>query len=669
MSPTSGGWFRPDIEGMRAIAIGLVLLAHAGFRWAEGGYIGIDVFFVISGFLITSLLLRERERTGRIALPSFYARRIRRLLPGAATVLLFVVVCSAVLFSAVRNDVVADDVIASIFYFINWHLAAQSVDYFAQGFDASPVQHMWSLAVEEQYYLVWPGLMIGLTALAARVRVGTRTLLGVAVAMIGLASLVYSARFTFDSPSVAYFSTLTRVWELALGAFLAIVPLRRPGARAASALSFGGLAAIAASFLLLNESTPFPGLIALVPTLGCAAVLYAGMAPQTSAPMRMLATRPFQQTGRLSYSLYLWHWPAVIFAAAAFGGVSVWGGALVMALSFVPAALGYRYIEQPVRRSEFLTARPRRAVFVLVVGSGTATVAAVALATLPSSVPVAERVAGAQALERDRAVQQSADALRPDVTAAFEDRTKLVDDGCFIKLDAVEQGECAYGDLESRETVVLFGDSHGEQYFPALEALAERESWRLVALTKSFCSPAQIAQQHPYRDEPFTDCEEWRELTIDRILSEERPGIVFVGGSTSVTPVDEKGADLTGARAEKAMVEGFSSTLSTLSDAGAEVALLTDVPKSPFDIPDCISENPDRLHECTFPVPPSGPAVERRSVERVPGAKLIDFLPTVCALDVCRGVIGDAIVYRDRGHVTATFAATLAPVIEAQLRD
>ncbi|UJA19463.1 acyltransferase [Thermoleophilia bacterium SCSIO 60948] len=661
-------WFRADIEGLRGLAMILVLLAHAGFGFAEGGYVGLDVFFVISGFLITTLILRELDRTGRISLAQFYARRIRRLLPAAAVVLIAIVFGSLILFSPVRNEVVSGDVLASVGYFVNWRLADQSVDYFAQGFEGSPVQHFWSLAVEEQFYILWPLVIVAIAFVVAKLGGRHRTLLGGFILFAGAASLAYSISFTQESPGQAYFSTLTRAWELGLGCLLAVFTLPKLGPRAAGALTVGGVAAIVGSFVTLNESTPFPGALALFPVLGAGAVVVAGVGSVSSLPQRALASRPLCYVGRISYCWYLWHWPALIFAGAIWGSLTPVQGALVIAASWVPAELTHRFVEVPLRHAKAISVRPRRAVGVLVAGSGATAVCALALAVAQPTIPLApeDGVDGATALASTTEVQDSAEAVRPQVESAFEDRTKLVDDGCFVKLGVVENDECVYGDKDSKTTVVLFGDSHGEQYFPAVERIAERQGWRLVALTKSFCSPAEVEQAHPTKSGRFTECPQWRENTIERILDREKPRMVIVGGSKQIdplvggTPADEE----TG---REAMVDGWAETLEELRSGGARVALLTDLPQSPIDIPDCVSENRDDLESCTFPEPDDALEVERRAVERVEGAELVDTVSSVCADRTCRAVIGDAITYRDRGHITATFSATLAPAIGEQL--
>ena len=269
------GGFRPDVEGLRAVAVVAVLLYHAGLSFVPGGYVGVDVFFVISGFLITGLLLREMEKTGTLSIVRFYSRRAKRLLPMTVVVLGTVTLLSWLLFSPVRMDKVSLDVIASGLYFMNWLLAVQAADYFGAGLQASPVQHFWTLAVEEQFYLVWPALLLSVAWWCRRTDRSLRPALGIVFAIVIISSLAYSVYSTEHEAGAAYFSTLTRVWELALGGALAIVPaswlqLHR---LAAVTLASAGLAAIAWSTVRFNHDTLFPGYAALIPTLGTVAII------------------------------------------------------------------------------------------------------------------------------------------------------------------------------------------------------------------------------------------------------------------------------------------------------------------------------------------------------------------------------------------------------------
>ncbi|MEW6638500.1 MAG: acyltransferase, partial [Actinomycetota bacterium] len=361
---TSGkGKFRPDVEGLRAVAVGAVLLYHAGLPFAGGGYVGVDVFFVISGYLITGLLLREIEGTGRISLSRFYSRRAKRLLPLTVVVLAAVVALSWPLFSPVRMDAVSWDVIAAALYVINWRLGVEAVDYFEAGLGASPVQHFWSLSIEEQFYLLWPALLLLVAWWCRRTGRGLRPALAAALGTVAASSFVYGVYLTEQQAGAAYFATPARAWELALGGMLALVPaarlrVLRPGA---AALAAAGLCAIAWSTYRFGDETPFPGYAALLPTLGTAAVIAAGTATTSTWPGRLLTLSPMRHVGRISYSWYLWHWPPLVFAAAYWGDLSPLAGMAVVAASYIPAVLSHRWVESPFLRSGTLNRFPRRA--------------------------------------------------------------------------------------------------------------------------------------------------------------------------------------------------------------------------------------------------------------------------------------------------------------------
>ncbi|TDD63977.1 acyltransferase, partial [Jiangella aurantiaca] len=280
--------FRPDVEGLRAVAVLLVLAYHAGLPLVSGGFVGVDVFFVISGFLITGLILREVESTGRLRLGRFYARRIRRLLPATAVVLAATAALTIVLLPPLRWPAIAGDIAVSATYVVNWRLASESVDYLTAEDAPSPVQHFWSLAVEEQFYLLWPVLIIALVWWHRRRRGAPslrRTLLA-GLAVVAVPSLAWSVHLTAASPGAAYFVSTTRAWELAAGAALAIGArrLERLPAWVASALAGGGLAAVGWAALTYDATTPFPGAAALVPVLGTAAVVGGGVASAPTSP-------------------------------------------------------------------------------------------------------------------------------------------------------------------------------------------------------------------------------------------------------------------------------------------------------------------------------------------------------------------------------------------------
>jgi peptidoglycan/LPS O-acetylase OafA/YrhL len=673
--------FRPDVEGLRAVAVGAVLLYHAGIPFAPGGYVGVDVFFVISGFLITGLLVRELESTGTVSLARFYSRRAKRLLPLTVVVLGAVVLLSWLIFDPVRMDEVSLGVVASGLYVMNWLLAARATDYFAAGLQASPVQHFWTLAVEEQFYLLWPTVLLVVAWWSRRTGRGLRPVLAVAFLAIMVSSLAYSVYSTESQAGAAYFSTLTRGWELALGGILALVPVARLGnlSRAlAGPMAWAGLGAIVFSTVRFNDDTLFPGYAALIPTLGTAAVIAAGFATASgktpAGAARLLTLGPVRHVGRLSYSWYLWHWPPLVFAAALWGSLSPLEGTAVLAASYFPALLTNRLIEKPFLHSEMLTRFPRRA---LALG-GTCTSLSVALGlllfTLTPTIPEApeSQVAGAATLRDGHVLQTSARAVHPTPREAEtkENRPRMYADGCHLDLTEVEAPECVYGNPSSDTTVVLFGDSHAMQWFPALNKLAEERDWRLVGITKSACPPAEVHIYSAGLRREYRECDEWRKLTLDRIVKHEQPDLIVTSSLPTYRP-REDGRRLGGDASEEAMVDGYVSTLGKLRATGAPVALIEDVPHPDKNVPECVSRSLDHLDRCAFPKSKAldFPPVNSLASAEVEGVRLIDPTPVVCPEKKCPAVIGDALVYRNGAHLTATYVRTLTPWLGKELPE
>ncbi len=671
---TSTG-FRPDIEGMRAIAIVAVLLCHAGIPFAAGGYVGVDVFFVISGFLITRLLLNEVGRRGTLSIRGFYARRIKRLLPLSAVLLVTVSILSIVILSPVRAVEVSGDIVSSAFYVANWHFAGQSVDYFAQDIEPSPVLHLWSLAIEEQFYLVWPTLILGVTWYWRRQGKSVRPVLWATFVTVFVASLAFGIYYTNAEPAAAYFSTFGRAWELALGALLALVGIVAIPRLAALALSWAGVAAIVYAILAFDESTPFPGAAALVPTLGAAALILAGGAWQTRAkgtPTGLLSTAPARYVGRISYSWYLWHWPMLIFAAALWGPLSVWEGIAVTAVSWIPTAATHYVVEEPFRHAQKLVQIPRRA---FALGAACMALAVGSAALLDASAPTIEtapisQVKGAAALTEQVQPQDKAVALRPNPLRAREDRSKMFYDGCLVGIGGTNSNRCLYGDPDGTKTLILFGDSHAMQYFTPLEKLALENNWRLIALTKAECTPGEIKIRSMVEEREYSQCDEWREKTMERIEEAGSRAMVVMSGDTAYTPYDEDGNELSGREASEAMEESYTKTIDRIHDAGLQVTVIRDTPASASDVPSCVSEDLDNLEKCAFErVRDWNLEFDVRAAEKSPYATLIDITDEICPADLCRAVIGNALVYRDKTHLTATFARTLSPWIGEGIKE
>jgi peptidoglycan/LPS O-acetylase OafA/YrhL len=656
--------FRPDIEGLRAVAVLVVVLCHARVPFASGGYVGVDVFLVISGYLITRLLLAELAETGTVSLARFYARRVRRLLPLAMLVLGVVLVASGWLLSPLRNDTVSGDVIASALFGANFRFAAQATDYFASA-EPSPVQHYWSLAVEEQFYLVWPSLLLAATWWWRRRGGDGRRALWVALALITAGSFAYGARAAALDPDLAYFSTFGRGWELSLGAMLALAPRPRMPRALAGALGFAGLAAIAVTTAAYGEGTGFPGPAALLPTLGTAAVIVAGSAHGTMGPLRVLALWPMQAIGRMSYGWYLWHWPVLVFGGVVLDGLTTPQAVALAAASLVPTVAAHRAVEQPIRRSRRLIRYPRRTVgFGFSCSAAAASLGLLLPLTQPSvdTAPARDAI-GAVALDRDPTPQKRARAIRPNPRDAEEDRGAMHRDGCLVERDATRSPECAYGRRSSRTTVVLLGDSHAMHYFPALRELAEKRRWRLVGLTKAACPPAAVRIAGDWGRQ----CDEWREYALRRIAERTPPDMVVVGTATGYK-VMRDGRELGREASDAELEAGHAATLERLRATGAVVVTIRDNQRPRMNVPECVLQSMERLEDCSFRVDRSAEeAFEVRAAKRVKGVSIVDPVPRICPRRVCPAVIGNVLVYRNTTHFTATFMRTLAPWLGRRL--
>jgi peptidoglycan/LPS O-acetylase OafA/YrhL len=656
--------FRPDVEGLRAVAIGAVVLSHAGVSWAGGGYVGVDVFFVISGFLITGLLMREAERTGTVSLSRFYARRVKRLMPQAVAVVLFVAAGASLWLSVTRAEEASRDVLAAAAYVVNWRFSAQATDYFASGSEDGPLDHFWSLAVEEQYYFVWPLLLLLITWPLRRRGVSGRRTVGTFLALGGLCSLGYALALVAAGRPEAYFSTPARAWELALGGLLAVaLPEAGLGRRRAAAGAWCGVLAVGASVLTFDESTAVPGLPTLLPTLGAAALIAAGTCRERSRPIRALTLPPVRYVGRISYAWYVWHWPVLVFAAALWGPLSLPAGLLVAAFSLVPAVITYRLIEEPFRH---LRLEGRRLRLTLAAAPAAALAMAAASIALVTSLPTVGLAAprdarGAEAFPQRGNVQLAATALRPPPRKAEADRSRAYEDGCLLDKAAKEIPACVYGDPDSPTHVVLFGDSHAMQYFPALESIATRRHWRLVMFTRSGCPPSDAHVMNPFGRKPYPECPAWREDVLRRIEQIERPDLVVASGSARYTVLRD-GRFLDRARSNQALLDGYAVTLARLRRAADRVAVIRDPARPPGDVPSCVASNLHNLRACAFSdrggsVTPD-PIVT--GARRAGVTRILDPRERLCVRDLCPAVIGNVLVYRNSGHLTATYVATMS---------
>lgn len=645
-----------------------MLLCHADLSWAEGGFVGLDIFFVLSGFLITGLIVGEFSRTGRISIRNFYARRAKRLLPMACTVLLVILVGSLMIFSTVRQVDTAGDVLAAALYFVNWHFIAEGVDYFAaQDGLISPVQHYWSLSVEEQYYLIWPLLIVACTALAVRFGRNAKLLIFIAISAVTVLSLVYSIEYTAADPRAGYFSTLTRVWELGAGAILAL--LLRRGTRlrglTSNLLVIGGLAAVLVSGYAFSEIDPYPGWRALIPVAGTMAVIIGGSSTVRGVGVRFLSLAPFQYLGKISYAWYLWHWPFIVFAIALFGDLTPAWLVVVTLASWIPAEASHRLIEEPFRRSRYLNLRPGKALATGAVFSVAAVGVAFAVSTdrLELAEAPESRVAGADAIKDKFEIQEEVKEVRPYPTKARADKGIAHKSGCLVLGQTTESPRCRFDEGDSgAKRVVLFGDSHALQYSPALLKIAREKKWNLTVLTRGNCLPA---------DTDFKEyCDRWRRATLDRIEKEEKPDLTVVASSTlDVYSLKRGGRKLSRTESQPLLIDAMTETFKRLKRSSGKVVLIRDQARSPFLPFECVAENPKKLKRCVFePKRRDDWDFDFKGAQKA-GVPVVDPMPVLCRENKCPSVIGNALVYRDTYHLSATYSKTIAGWLGNQLEN
>ncbi|GAB3563834.1 acyltransferase family protein [Spelaeicoccus albus] len=668
---TAKSSFRPDIEGLRGVAVVAVILYHCGISLFGGGYVGVDVFFVISGFLITGMLLREIEKSGRLSFARFYGGRAKRLLPALAIVLAFVSIGAWLILAPVRRAATAGDIIASGLYVNNWRLASQAVNYFEAGLEASPVEHLWTLGVEEQFYLVWPALLLIVTWWLSRKGKNVRPILAGTLTVVTVASLAYCIYLTQAEAGRAYFSTFTRVWELAIGGLIAVALAsgRRVSRRMGTVLAILGMLAILFAIFRYSDRTMFPGYAALAPTLGAAAVIIAGTAGSRYGPLRLLDNRVMRHLGKISYTWYLWHWPLLVFAGALWGNLAAPTIIAVVLLSYLLTVATHVYIEEPLRRSPTLTKFPGKA---LAMGA-VLTVAAVALgvvvhATVPDiKTAPTTKVSGAKQLEASKAPQKKVNEIRPAPRDATQDRGVMKKDGCLVQAKGTKSPSCVYGDPHSDKTVVLYGDSHAMQWFPAINKVAKKKHWKLVGLTKSGCPPVKATVYNTELKRRYTECNEWqanaekriKDLKPDMIITTQRADYAVMHGNERVN----------GPASAKIMTKDAASNLRKMKKLSDRVVAIKDDPHPSFDVPDCVSKHPKALDKCVLP---KGKAlgyspVVKDAAQQVGGVDLIDPTPKLCQKGKCPAVIGNALVYRNGDHLTATFVKSLSGWLAGKL--
>lgn len=634
----AGTPFRPDIDGMRAIAILAVVGFHAGVPGFAGGFVGVDVFFVISGYLITRNLLAEHERTGRVALGAFWGRRLRRLAPALALMLVATLAAAAVILSPLEWTAAGRDALASSLYVSNIAYARQATDYFADG-TVNLYLHTWSLSVEEQFYVVWPLLAVAALAVGRAVGLRRRTAVGIAFAIAAIGSFALALVMTDRGTPWAFFSLPARAWQFAVAGALAAVALRAPRR---VPLAGAGLVAIAVAVVSFDSLTPYPGLAALVPTLGAAAMI-AGGGHDRALLGRALGARPVQYIGRVSYSWYLWHWPVMLLAVAALDRDRLDVRLGAMAVSFAIGAASYRWLEQPVRMHPTLRASPARSIAVGVGCAAAGAVAALALGALA-----------------DRTLDRSP---YDQLAAADAD----LDYGEACRSDPDLAGTCVLGPAEG-PLVYVVGDSHAEALIPALAEVADDDGVRIAVRTRGGCpSPDVDIAQQGTRD-GSAGCERFRAETRAQ-LDARRPALVVLANATYQGRILDEGAVPGLARQHERWGEALASQLAAIRAGGSKAAIVLTGPHLEDDPLICVARH--GLDRCT-PTRDQAMAdvdpfhrVEREAAAAGGPVALLDASTLLCDDRRCALRVDGTYTLLDADHFTASFARAA----DDELRD
>lgn len=659
---------RPEIQALRALAVVLVVIYHMDMRLLPGGFIGVDVFFVVSGFLITAHIAKGLEGPDGFRLSGFYMRRVRRLLPAALTVLVVVGVVTLVRLPATTWNETGPPIIASVFYVQNWYLVAHSSDYLA-AVTYSPVEHFWSLSVEEQFYLFWPVYLMFAVWMGRRLG-QTHLALVFGVATITAASFALSIWETNSDPGLAYFATQTRVWELGAGGLLALTaPQLAIGRRYRIALSWAGLLVIALSALTFDADTAFPGYIAAIPVVAAAVVISAGDVPGRMSTSWLINRRTTQFLGDISYSIYLWHWPLIVLAPMVILGANYWlppEARLVPVVACIFVAwLSKRYIEDPFRlagpgprvasaasgRRLVLSTTALLAVAAVVVGALLFGVSQTrinrAYAELSAFQRGPQQCVGAAALAGDCA-GRSPRGVHPDPIIATRENGAVDEYECFQTFTRSDVIKCEYGPNEgAARNVALVGDSHAYQWLSAIKEIARQRNWHVDVYGMAGCPLAEgIGTRY---------CRQHTEALTDILL--DRPvDLVITSAASGVGYGSHSGY--------RDAVAGFATTWRELMDRGMRVIAIADLPlpaKAGINDPVGTLEaggNPtfSRTDGLGQPDALVGAAQET-------GAELIDMSDQFCINELCPPVIGGVLVYGDDDHMTDTYSRSVAPAL------
>ena len=642
---------RGDIQGLRAVGALLVAIFHIWIGRVSGG---VDVFFVVSGFLLVGSLGREAVARGSVDVVRYAAKLAKRLLPSSLFVLVIIVLTAPLWAPGVRWDPYAKHVIAAAAYLENWYLIKFSTDYLTRTAATSPVQHYWAMAVQVQALAFFGVAMWGLAWAVGRTTIDrTKAVTGFLILMFA-GSLAWSVIHTARDQPAAYFDTFARLWEFALGGLVALIlPRLKLGEGVRLALGWLGLALIVSCGFLLQVSTVFPGYAALWPTLGAAMVLTGGLGINRFGVARLLGSRPFTWLGDRSYGLYLWHWP-ILLAYLTISERTVatpLAGLVIMGVSILAADLTLRFIEGPTRRLN--DAKPWR--ILIAAAAAVAVAGGVAVGWIGytkfqaraewARLANAEAYPGAAAFGRD--IPEA--PVTPGPFTVRADRPELYDNGCHQSETGTATPNCVYGDPDAPYTLAVVGGSHVTQWFPALLGAVEGSEWKLMIFTKSAC----LFRETPEPHEP-PSCAVWNRNVMAE-LERIRPDAVFTTTTRGEYSADE-------------VAPGYVARWRELEALGIPIVGMRDTPWFQFDVAECVERFGRDAARCSRAradlLSPENPTLEVTEIE---GLYPLDFSRFFCNETTCPAVVGNVMVYHDTHHFGSTYARSLAPMLRDDL--
>lgn len=673
MSEVKDRKFRPDIEGIRGIASVTVMLYHAGFAFMAGGFVGVDVFYVLSGFLVTAGLLNEAGKKHSINFLDFMGRRFRRLLPVSALVIIVTILATYHWKGPTAGNSVAEDGIWTSFFLANWRFIAVGTDYLGAQSDASPLQHYWTLAIEGQFYLVWPLVMMALVFLARKIAgISLRMITGVVLAAMFVVSYWWSIVSTPGEATVAYFSTWTRIWEIAAGCLLAVFlpQIMRIPRNIGSLLTAGGVVLVLASIYFVMGDVPFPGWIAILPVLGASAVIMGGAVAADSPADRFLQIKPLQLLGKYSYGMYLWHWPMLMLAPSVIGrDLTGMEKLLVLVLATILAAITYHLIENPARNLSVL--KKNAPAWSLAFGAllilAPVGVAQNAMNSNQEPPPISLDQAALDSYPNESQVLAAVEvSVETEEWPEQEPRIEnpAYSDECDVSRAATSSSACVHGDPNGDKVAVVYGDSHAAMWIPAFDIIGESNGWQIAQLNKPGCIAPDFPTYSNVLGREYTECIEFRAWAVEKI-EEIQPDLVIVTSARdgSLRSTGEEG---TPDGVDAAWEVGLNKTLADITPHAGEVIVLGDQAYPTQAGINCLEANPDDVQKCGDPIEDAvhvdHNAMEARLAEEN-GAGYVDTVPWMCTDDFCPAVIDGITVHRDRMHINENFAVWLSEAL------